>query len=35
MAAAARLYPGDDLTAILGSLVNVGVFAAPTTERTV
>jgi len=35
MAAAARLYPDEDLTAILASLVNFGVFAAPTTERTI
>ena len=35
MTATERLYPDDDLTAIFASLVNVGVFAAPTSERTI
>jgi hypothetical protein len=35
MAATARLYPEEDLTAVLASLVTLGVFAAPTTERTI
>lgn len=35
MAAAERLYPDDDLTAVFASLVNLGVFAAPTSERTI
>ena len=34
MAAAARLNPDDDLTAVFASLVNLGVFAASNTERT-
>jgi len=34
MAAAARLYPDEDCTAVFGSLVNLGVFAAPASERT-
>lgn len=33
MAAAARLYPEEDLTAVLASLVTLGAFAATTTER--
>ena len=33
MAAAARLYPEEDLTVVLASLVTLGVFAAPTFER--
>ena len=32
--AAARLYPGEDCTAVLNSLVNLGVFAALPLERT-
>jgi hypothetical protein len=32
--AAARLYPQEDCTAVLASLVNLGVFAAPASERT-
>jgi hypothetical protein len=35
MAAAASLYPDDDLTAVFASLVNLGVFAASNTERTI
>ena len=35
MAATARLYPEEDLTAVLASLVTFGVFAAPSTERTI
>ena len=34
MAAASRLYPGEDCPAVLTSLVNLGVFAAATPERT-
>lgn len=33
-AAAARLYPAEDGTAVFASLVNLGVFAAPASERT-
>ena len=33
--AAARLYPNEDCTAVLASLVNLGAFVAPTSERTV
>ena len=33
MAAAARLYPQEDCTAVFASLVNLGVFAAPDPER--
>lgn len=35
MGAAARLYPNEDLTAVFASLVTLGVFAAPTVERTI
>lgn len=31
--AAARLYPNEDCTAVLASLVNLGAFAAPASER--
>ena len=34
MAAASRLHPREDCTAVLASLVNLGIFAAPTSERT-
>jgi hypothetical protein len=33
IAAASRLYPDEDCTAVLASLVNLGVFAAPAPER--
>lgn len=33
IAAAARLYPHEDCTAVFSSLVNLGVFAAPAQER--
>jgi hypothetical protein len=33
MAAASRLYPGEDCAAVFASLVNLGVFAEPTYER--
>jgi hypothetical protein len=33
MAAAAKLYPEEDCTAVFASLVNLGVFAAPAQER--
>lgn len=33
MAAASRLYPQEDCTAVFASLVNLGVFAAPALER--
>lgn len=33
LAAAAALYPAEDCTAILASLVNLGVFAAPAAQR--
>ncbi len=32
LAAAARLYPGEDCTAVFASLVNLGVFTAPASE---
>ena len=34
LTAAARLYPHEDLTNVFASLVNLGVFAAPTSQRT-
>jgi hypothetical protein len=34
MAAAAKLYPEEDCTALFASLVNLGVFVAPSSERT-
>jgi hypothetical protein len=34
IAAAQRLYPGDDCAAVFASLVNLGLFAAPASERT-
>ena len=34
MAAASRLHHREDCTAVLASLVNLGIFAAPTPERT-
>lgn len=34
LAAAARLYPHEDCTAVFSSLVNLGVFAAPIKKRT-
>jgi hypothetical protein len=34
MAAAAKLYPEEDCAAVFGSLVNLGVFVAPISERT-
>ena len=34
MAAAERLYPDENPSAVLASLVNLGVFVAPETERT-
>jgi len=33
MAAAARLYPGEDCTAVFTSLVTLGVFIAPASKR--
>ena len=33
-AAAARLYPQEDINAVFASLLNMGVFAAPPSERT-
>ena len=33
IASAARLYPGEDCTAVFASLVNLGVFAAPASGR--
>ena len=33
MAAASRLYPSEDCTAVFASLVNLGVFAEPACER--
>jgi hypothetical protein len=34
VAAATRLYPNEDCTAVLASLVNLGVFVVPASERT-
>ena len=34
IAAAARVHPSEDCTAVFGSLVNLGAFAAPASERT-
>jgi hypothetical protein len=34
MNAAAKLYPEEDCTAVLSSLLNLGVFVAPPSERT-
>lgn len=34
LAAAARLYPGEDCQALFAALLNLGVFAAPSPERT-
>ena len=34
LTAAERLYPHEDCTAVFSSLVNLGVFAAPVTQRT-
>ena len=34
MATVGRLHPGEDCTALFASLVNLGVFAAPPSERT-
>ena len=34
MAAASRLYPDEDCPAVFASLVNLGVFATPVSERT-